>query len=80
MSHVITAVTPDDAPDLSAGSHEHREAEQMLIEEARRRQRRRQRVIAAALSTIVAAAGVAWPWRAERRTHVPVRSRANPCP
>jgi len=71
MSHVITAVTPDDAPDLSAGSHEHREAEQMLIEEARRRQRRRQRVIAAALSTIVAAAGVAWPWRAERRTHVP---------
>ena len=60
MSHVITAVTPDDAPDLSAGSHEHREAEQMLIEEARRRQRRRQRVIAAALSTIVAAAGVAW--------------------
>jgi hypothetical protein len=60
MSQVLTAITPDIAPDQSAGSFERREAEQMLIEEARRRQRRRQRVIAAVVSSIVVAAGVAW--------------------
>jgi hypothetical protein len=60
MSQVLTAITPVIAPELTSGSFEDREAEQLLIEEARRRQRRRQRVIAAAVSSIVAAAGVAW--------------------
>ena len=60
MSQVLTAVTPDSAPELTAGSIEHRDAEQLLIEEARRRQRRRQRVIAAVVSSMVATAGVAW--------------------
>jgi hypothetical protein len=60
MSQVLTPVTPDIAPELTAGSFEHRVAEQLLIEEARRRQRRRQRVVTAVVSSIVAAAGVAW--------------------
>lgn len=60
MSQVLTAVTPEIAPELTAGSFEHREAKQLLIEEARRRQRRRQRVVAAVVSSIIAAAGVAW--------------------
>lgn len=60
MSQVLTPKTSDQAPEPTATSFEHREAEQMLIEEARRRQRQRQHVVAAIVSTIVAAAGVAY--------------------
>jgi hypothetical protein len=60
MSQILTAAAPVVAPELTPGSFESREAEQLLIQEARRRQRRRQRVVAAVVSSIVAAAGVAW--------------------